>query len=63
MELKCIDDLIIDFAAKKQSPRSLIYLGNELLAEHFRSGLREKDDKISMETWKLALQRAEEVLA
>ena len=63
VKLKCIDEMLISFAEKKQSPRSLIYLGNELLAEHFRFGFRKKGDKITMESWNRARQRAEEVLA
>jgi hypothetical protein len=58
-----IDDEIVKFGELMKSPRAIILLGNELLAEHFRFGFREKSDKITMETWNRARQRAEEVLA
>jgi hypothetical protein len=62
-ELKLhIDERIVAFATEYKSPRALIYLGNELLAEHFCNGFRKTDDKISIETWERARQRAEEVL-
>ena len=62
VRLKLIDEMLVDFAEKKQSPRALIYLGNELLAEHFSAdSLRDAKDKITFETWERARQRAEEV--
>lgn len=57
-----IDDELIKFAADENSPRALILLCNELLAEHFRTGLREFGDKINLEAWEFARKRAEEVL-
>jgi hypothetical protein len=56
-----IDELLVDFAKELGNPRALVYLGNELLSEHFRK-LRDVDDKITRATWSRARQRAEEVL-
>jgi hypothetical protein len=57
-----IDRLLVEFASDKQSPRALLYAGNELLAEHFRSRLRTPDEGITRQVWKIARERAEEVL-
>ncbi len=62
----CADDLskirgwMLDFAKEKGSPRALLYVGNEMLVEHFRLN-RGLDDKIIRATWERARQRAEEV--
>ncbi len=62
IQLKYIDEMLVSFASKKHSPRALIYMGNELLAEHFRFSLREKDDKIEFRAWERAFESSEEVL-
>jgi hypothetical protein len=58
---KNIDEWVIDFAKEKGNPRALMYVGNELLVEHFRQA-RDVDDKVTHATWERARQRAEEVL-
>jgi len=40
----------------------MIYIGNELLAEHFRSGPRDLDELITRQTWNMAEANARRVL-
>ena len=56
-----IDEWMVDFAKERGNPRALLYVGNEILVEHFREE-RSLDDKINRATWERARQRAEEVL-
>ena len=56
-----IDQWIVDFAKEMGNPRALIYVGNEMLVEHFRTE-RSKDVLIPRAAWERARQRAEEVL-
>lgn len=60
-----VDEWLVDFAKEVGSPRAIIFLGNELLKEHFRDGVREPEeekDRISAGTFELARRLAEEVL-
>lgn len=57
-----IDELIVDFAKEKGNPRALVYVGNQLITEHFRTERIKQDALITRATWERARQRAEEVL-
>lgn len=57
-----IDDLMVKFAAEYKNPRALIFLGNELLAEHLRVDDRSSDILIPRLTWEIACMRARETL-
>ena len=61
-EMKYINEWVTDFAKEKGNPRALVYVGNELLTEHFRKD-RAEDELITRATWERARLRAEEVLS
>lgn len=57
-----VDSEIVEFGVKYNSPRAMLLLGSEMLAEHFCFGLQDLRKKITQESWKRARQRSEELL-